>query len=106
LPSQPFILDANGLHRQARRRSVIQRQGDGFPLDRSRVFYLRYLRLTTVREADADHVQVKTEMLQMRLREKRRELMRRDTVNDLIDAMCGTVLTHLSGMATRCMSRQ
>ena len=30
----------------------------------------------------------------------------RDTVNELIDAMCGTVLTHLSGMATRCMSRQ
>ena len=29
-------------------------------------------------EADADHVKVKTEMLQLRLMEKRRELVRRD----------------------------
>ena len=28
--------------------------------------------------------------------------MRRDAVDKLIDAMCGTVLTHLSGMSARC----
>ena len=53
-------------------------------------------------EADADHVKVKTEMLQMRLMEKRRELVRRDAVDELIDQIAGTVLTHLSGMAARC----
>jgi hypothetical protein len=39
---------------------VIQRQGDGFPLDQSRVAYLRYLRREHRRspraEADAAHV--------------------------------------------------
>jgi hypothetical protein len=43
-------------------------------------------------EADADHVKVKTEMLQLRLMEKRRELVRIDEVNELIDGAlrCGT----------------
>ena len=85
---------------------VIQRQGDGYPLDQSRVAYLRYLRREHQRsprtQADADHVKVKTEMLQMRLMEKRRELVRRDAVDALIDQMAGTVLTHLSGMSARC----
>ena len=44
---------------------VIQRQGDGFPLDQSRVAYLRYLRRERQQsprtEADAAHVTVKTE---------------------------------------------
>ena len=44
---------------------VIQHQGDGFPLDQSRVAYLRYLRREHKRsprtEADADHLKVKTE---------------------------------------------
>ena len=61
---------------------VIQRQGDGFPLDQSRVAYLRYLRRERQQsprsEADADHVKVKTEMLQLRLMEKKRELVRQD----------------------------
>jgi hypothetical protein len=61
---------------------VIQRQGNGFPVDQSRVAYLRYLRRehrhSPRSQADADHVKVKTEMLQMRLMEKRRELVRRD----------------------------
>jgi phage terminase Nu1 subunit (DNA packaging protein) len=85
---------------------VIQRQGDGFPLDQSRVAYIRYLRRERRQsprsEADADHVKVKTEMLQLRLMEKKRELVRREDVDALIDAMAGTVLTHLSGMAARC----
>jgi hypothetical protein len=85
---------------------VIQRQGDGFPLDQSRVAYLRYLRRerrqSPCTEADADHVKVKTEMLQLRLMEKKRELVRRDAVDELIDQIAGTVLTHLSGMSARC----
>jgi hypothetical protein len=85
---------------------VIQRQGDGFPLDQSRVAYLRYLRRERRQsprsEADADHVKVKTEMLQLRLMEKRGELVRRDDVDALIDQLAGITLTHLSGMAARC----
>jgi hypothetical protein len=85
---------------------VIQRQGDGFPLDMSRVAYLRYLRherrQSPRSEADADHVKAKTEMLQLRLMEKRGELVRRDDVDALIDQLAGITLTHLSGMAARC----
>jgi hypothetical protein len=50
---------------------VIQRQGSGFPLDQSRVVYLRYLRRERRQspraEADAAHVAVKTEVLQLQL---------------------------------------
>ena len=34
--------------------------------------------------------------------EKKRELVRRDDMNALIDELCGLTLTHLSGMASRC----
>jgi hypothetical protein len=85
---------------------VIQRQRDGFPLDPSRVAYLRYLRRERLQsprsEADAAHVAVKTEMLQLRLMEKKRELVRREDVNALLDEICGVTLTHLSGLAARC----
>jgi hypothetical protein len=85
---------------------VIQRQGDGFPLDQSRVAYLRYLRRERRQsprsEADVDHVRVKTEMLQLRLMEKKRELLRRADLDEAIDSIAGVVLSHLSGMAARC----
>ncbi len=85
---------------------VIRRQSDGFPLDQSRVAYLRYLRRERRQspraEADADHVKVKTEMLQLQLMEKKRELVRRVDVDELIDGIAGVVLTHLSGMSARC----
>ena len=88
---------------------VIQRQGDGFPLDQSRVAYLRYLRRERRQsprsEADADHVKVKTEMLQLRLMEKRKELVRRSDVDALIDGIAGVVLTHLSSLPARCAPR-
>jgi hypothetical protein len=41
-------------------------------------------------------------MLQLRLMEKQRMLVRRDDANELLDTVCGVVLTHLSGMAARC----
>jgi phage terminase Nu1 subunit (DNA packaging protein) len=88
---------------------VIQRQGGGFPLDQSRVAYLRYLRRERQQsprtEADADHLKAKTEMLQLRLMEKRRELVRRADVDALIDGIAGAVLTHLSSMPARCAPR-
>jgi hypothetical protein len=88
---------------------VIQRQGDGFSLDQSRVAYLRYLRRERRQsprsEADADHVKIKTEMLQMRLMEKRRELVRRADVDALIDGIAGVTLTALSSLPARCAPR-
>src|SRR6476646_12048104 len=68
---------------------VIQRQTDGFPLDQSRVAYLRYLRRERQQsprtQADADYVKVKTEMLQLKLAEKRHELVSRDAHEAMID---------------------
>jgi hypothetical protein len=63
------------------------------------VAYLRYprreRRQSPRAEADADHVKVKTEMLQLRLMEKRRELVRRADVDALIDGFAGVTLTAL-----------
>ena len=88
---------------------MIQRQGDGFPLDQSRVAYLRYLRREHRRspraEADAARVAVRTEMLQLRLMEKKRELVRRDEVDALIDDIAGVTLTALSSLPARCAPR-
>jgi hypothetical protein len=70
--------------------------------DQSRVAYLRYLRRERRQslraEADADHVKVNTDMLQLRLMEKKREPVRRGDINELIDSICGVVLTHLSSL--------
>jgi hypothetical protein len=88
---------------------VIQRQGDGYPLDQNRIAYLRYLRREHRRsprtQADADHVKVKTEMLQLRLMEKKRELVRRVDVDALIDGIAGVTLTALSSLPARCAPR-
>ena len=84
---------------------VIQRQGDGFPLDQSRVAYLRFLRRERQQsprtEADAAHVAVKTEMLQLRLMQARRELVSREAHEAMIDQMAGLVLTKLGGWPAR-----
>ena len=52
-------------------------------------------------EAYAAHAKAKTELLQIRIMEKHRTLVRRDAVDGLIDQISGTVLTHLSGMPAR-----
>ena len=38
----------------------------------------------------------------IRIEEKKRELVRQDDVDALIDQIAGITLTHLSGMAARC----
>ena len=43
-----------------------------------------------------------TEMFQLRLAEKKRELVRRADVDELIDGIAGVVLTHLSSLPVRC----
>jgi len=44
-------------------------------------------------------------MLQLRLMEKKRELVRRADVDELIDGIAGGVLTHLSSLPARCAPR-
>jgi hypothetical protein len=41
-------------------------------------------------------------MLQQRLMEKKRELLRRQEFDEATDSIVGIVVTHLSGMAERC----
>ena len=87
--------------------AVIEQRSDGhYDQSASRLRYIKHLRSEHRRsprtQADADHVKVKTEMLQLRLMEKQRKLVRRDDVDALIDNICGVVLTHLSGIAARC----
>jgi hypothetical protein len=68
--------------------------------------YLRRERRQSPRsEADADHVEVKTEMLQLRLMEERQKLVRRADVDALIDDIAGVTLTALSSMPARCAPR-
>jgi hypothetical protein len=84
---------------------VVQRQGDGFPLDQSRVAYLRFLRRERQQspraEADAKHAEAKTALLQIRIEEKQRTLVRRDAHEAMIDRMAGLVLTKLGGWPAR-----
>jgi hypothetical protein len=78
--------------------ALIERRSDGcYHQTASRLRYIKHLRSEHRRsprtEADAEHVAVKTEMLKLRLMEKKRDLMRTDEVNEMIDSMVGLVLT-------------
>ena len=88
---------------------VIQRQGDGFPLDQSRVAYLRYLRRERQQSpraaADAEHASAKAALLRIRIEEKKRELVPRDVYEGMIDQMAGLVLTKLGGWPARVAGR-
>ena len=90
--------------------AVIEQRSDGcYDQTASRLKYIKHLREGNRRsprvEADAAHAKVKTEMLQLRLMEKKRELVRQDDVNALIDEMMGVVLTAMSSMPARCAPR-
>ena len=65
---------------------VIQRQGDGFPLDQSRVAYLQYLRRerrqSPRNEADAEHALAKAALIRIRIAEKQHQLVERDKVKN------------------------
>jgi hypothetical protein len=81
---------------------VIRRQGDGFPLDQSRVAYLRYLRRERRQsprsEADATLAHAKAEMLQLKLAQQKKELVLKTDADELIAALTGVVLTALSSL--------
>ena len=88
---------------------VIQRQRDGFPLDQSRVAYLRYLRREHRRSprsaADAEHTSAKAALVRIKIMEEQRELVRRTDVDELLDQIGGVMLTALSSLPARCAPR-
>ena len=88
---------------------VIQRQGDGFPLDASRVAYLRFLRRERKQsprgEADADFQRAKAELIRLRIAEKRRELIPLEQTASDMEEMIGLFLTGLGSMPARCGGR-
>jgi hypothetical protein len=88
---------------------VIQRQGDGFPLDQSRVAYLRFLRRerrqSTRGEADADFQRAKSELIRLRIAEKKRELIPQEEAFGQMEELVRLFLTGLSGLSARCGGR-
>ena len=87
--------------------AIIEQRSDGcFDQSATRLRYIKHLREhhrhTPRSEADTAHIAVKTQMLQIKLMEKQRELVKREDVNELLDSICGLVLTHLSGLGARC----
>jgi len=80
---------------------VIQRQGDGFPLDQGRVAYLRYLRRERKQsprgEADADFQRAKSELIRLRIAEKQRQLISLDEAHEWNG---GTLRRSRSGLAS------
>ena len=84
---------------------VIERRPDGlFDQDQARLRYFTHLRTRTRSprtEADAAHVEAKTQMLRLRLAEKTRELVRQSDVTDMVHDFAGIVLTKLGGWPAR-----
>ena len=83
--------------------------GGGFPLDQSRVAYLRYLRREKRQsprsEADADFQRAKAELIRIRIGEKKRDLIPFDEAIGQMEEMVGLFLSRLSGFAARCGGR-
>jgi phage terminase Nu1 subunit (DNA packaging protein) len=92
---------------QLAQQGVIERRRDGlFDQDVSRLKYLNHLRAEHRRSpraaADAKLAEAKTELPQVRLMEKKRELVRQTDVDELIDNIAGLTLTALSSLPARC----
>jgi hypothetical protein len=89
---------------------VIERgPGQLFDQEASRLRYLAHLRTERSRSprsvADTEHTAIKTQMLKLKLMEKRAELCRQSDVDELIDQIVGITLTAMSSMPARCAPR-
>jgi hypothetical protein len=85
---------------------LVQRSDGCFDQTANRLRYIKHLREqhrhTPRSAADTEHLKAKTEMLQMRLAEKRKELVRQEDVDALIEDICGEMLTAMSSMPAQC----
>jgi phage terminase Nu1 subunit (DNA packaging protein) len=89
---------------------VIERRNDGrFDLDQCRAKYLAHLRAERARSpksaADTEFASAKAELIRIRIAEKKRDLVRQDQVDELIEDMMGVILPALSSMPARCAPR-
>ena len=89
---------------------VLKQRSDGkFDLDANRRAYIEFLRearkLSPCSAADAELVKVKTEMLQTRLMEKKRDLIPREEAASDMEELIGLLLTGLGSMPARCGGR-
>jgi hypothetical protein len=84
---------------------LVQRSDRCYDQTANRLRYIKHLRDGHQRspriDADAEHVKAKTEMLQIKLMEKRKELVKQEEVDALIDNICGVMLTAMSRRAAR-----
>ena len=85
---------------------VIERLPDGcFNLDDARVLYIRWLRdperRTARSKVDSDFVKANTELIAIRVREKKRELMETSEAMEAMELLMRTVLVAMGGMAAR-----
>jgi hypothetical protein len=85
---------------------VIRRQGSGFLPDQSRVSYLRHLRRERRQsprsEADADLQRAKSELIRIRIAERKRDLIPIDEAAGNVEQLIGLLLTGLGGLSARC----
>jgi hypothetical protein len=91
---------------QLAKEQVLERLPDGrFNLDDSRVRYIRWLRdaerRTAKSKVDSDFVRAKTELIDIRIREKKRDLIEFFEAMEMGDKLIGTMLTAMGGMPTR-----
>ena len=89
---------------------VLERDADGkFDLNSNRRRYILHLRELRRRspksEADAEFQRSKSELIQIRIAEKKRQLIMADEAFEMIDEMAGLFLTAFSGLPARIAGR-
>jgi hypothetical protein len=89
---------------------VIAQRPDGkFDIDDNRRRYIEFLRearkLSPRSEADASFQRAKAELIQIRIAEKKRQLVMADEAYTMIDELAGMFLTALSGLPARIAGR-
>ncbi|MFZ0848286.1 MAG: hypothetical protein WAO08_03650 [Hyphomicrobiaceae bacterium] len=88
---------------------LVQRSDGSYDQTANRLRYIKHLRTSRPHSprtaADAEHVKAKTEMLQLKLAERRGELVQLSDVDALIDELVGVTLTAMSSMPARCAPR-
>jgi hypothetical protein len=87
--------------------AVIERRPDGkFDETTCRLRYIAHLRAQNKRSplaaADAEHSAAKAALIRIRIAQAKRELVKRADVNDLIDRMCGVMLTAFGSLPAMC----
>ena len=85
---------------------ALKQRADGkFPIDDNRRAYIEFLREARKRspksEADFAFTQAKAELLQIRIAERKKELMMASECYGMLDEVHGLFMTHLSGLSAK-----